>query len=125
MVLNHALGENLIFTVRLRCRQLAGLYLQHVAVGDHRDKIPRRRCVIPSGRRFRHGTGFVRWRPDKKPTNCTVYQLQQEARPSRLMPALKRCRGVKNAEAIATYRAARPTARSSCRTSTRRLDQSR
>ena len=42
-----------------------------------------------SGRRFRHGTRFVRWRPDKKPTDCTFYQLRQEARPSRLLPALK------------------------------------
>jgi ATP-dependent DNA ligase len=42
-----------------------------------------------SGRRFRHGTRFVRWRPDKKPADCTFYQLQQEARPSLLIPALE------------------------------------
>jgi len=37
-----------------------------------------------SGDRFRHGTRFVRWRPDKRPDQCTLEQLQQEARPSRL-----------------------------------------
>jgi len=29
-----------------------------------------------SNRRFRHGTRFVRWRPDKAPRQCTVEQLQ-------------------------------------------------
>jgi ATP-dependent DNA ligase len=28
-----------------------------------------------SGRRFRHGTKFLRWRPDKKPEQCTMDQL--------------------------------------------------
>lgn len=28
-----------------------------------------------SGRRFRHGTKFVRWRPDKKPDQCTFEQI--------------------------------------------------
>jgi len=37
-----------------------------------------------SGDRFRHGTRFVRWRPDKRPDQCTLEQLRQEARPSRL-----------------------------------------
>ena len=37
-----------------------------------------------TGDRFRHGTRFVRWRPDKRPDQCTMEQLQQEARPSRL-----------------------------------------
>jgi ATP-dependent DNA ligase len=32
-----------------------------------------------SGGRFRHGTKFLRWRPDKKPRQCTMEQL----RPSR------------------------------------------
>jgi ATP-dependent DNA ligase len=31
-----------------------------------------------SGGRFRHGTGFVRWRPDKKPAQCTMDQLEQK-----------------------------------------------
>jgi ATP-dependent DNA ligase len=37
-----------------------------------------------TGRRFRHGTGFVRWRPDKAPKQCTFEQLAPELRPSEL-----------------------------------------
>jgi ATP-dependent DNA ligase len=37
-----------------------------------------------TGGRFRHGTRFLRWRPDKRPDQCTLEQLRQEARPSRL-----------------------------------------
>jgi ATP-dependent DNA ligase len=37
-----------------------------------------------TGRRFRHGTGFVRWRPDKGPKDCTFDQLAPELRPSEL-----------------------------------------
>lgn len=33
-----------------------------------------------SGGRFRHGTSFVRWRPDKDPSQCTMDQVQQEGR---------------------------------------------
>jgi ATP-dependent DNA ligase len=29
-----------------------------------------------SGGRFRHGTKFLRWRPDKKPKQCTFDQLE-------------------------------------------------
>jgi ATP-dependent DNA ligase len=29
--------------------------------------------------RFRHGVGFVRWRPDKNPRDCTFDQLEAEA----------------------------------------------
>jgi ATP-dependent DNA ligase len=29
--------------------------------------------------RFRHGVGFVRWRPDKPPKACTMAQLKAEA----------------------------------------------
>jgi ATP-dependent DNA ligase len=29
--------------------------------------------------RFRHGTTLLRWRPDKKPRQCTFEQLQQKA----------------------------------------------
>jgi len=43
-----------------------------------------------SGDRFRHGTRFVRWRPDKRPQDCTFEQLRQEARPSRLFVTKKR-----------------------------------
>ena len=38
--------------------------------------------------RFRHGTKFLRWRPDKAVASCTFDQLQPEARPSRLIAAL-------------------------------------
>jgi ATP-dependent DNA ligase len=37
-----------------------------------------------TGRRFRHGTGFLRWRPDKDPTQCTFEQLAPELKPSEL-----------------------------------------
>jgi ATP-dependent DNA ligase len=37
-----------------------------------------------TSRRFRHGTGFVRWRPDKAPRQCTFDQLAPELRPSEL-----------------------------------------
>ena len=43
-----------------------------------------------TGHRFRHGTGFLRWRPDKAPRDCSFDQLVQEARPSRVMRLLKR-----------------------------------
>ncbi len=34
--------------------------------------------------RFRHGTGLVRWRPDKDPRQCTFDQLKPALRPSEL-----------------------------------------
>ena len=37
-----------------------------------------------TGRRFRHGTGLVRWRPDKEPRQCTFQQLAPALRPSQL-----------------------------------------
>ena len=37
-----------------------------------------------SGGRFRHGTKFLRWRPDKAPAQCRRDQLLQEADPARL-----------------------------------------
>jgi ATP-dependent DNA ligase len=33
-----------------------------------------------SGGRFRHGTSFLRWRPDKAPRQCTIDQLEHEGR---------------------------------------------
>lgn len=42
-----------------------------------------------TGHRFRHGTGFLRWRPDKAPRDCSSDQLIQEARPSRVLRLLK------------------------------------
>jgi ATP-dependent DNA ligase len=41
-----------------------------------------------TGDRFRHGTRFLRWRPDKSPRQCTFDQLQREARPSKMMKAI-------------------------------------
>jgi ATP-dependent DNA ligase len=38
--------------------------------------------------RFRHGTRLLRWRPDKAPKQCTLYQLRQEARPAKLIREL-------------------------------------
>ena len=32
-----------------------------------------------SGARFRHGTKFLRWRPDKRPKDCTLDQLSESA----------------------------------------------
>jgi len=37
-----------------------------------------------TGSRFRHGTGFLRWRPDKDPKQCTFDQLAPELKPSEL-----------------------------------------
>ncbi|HKR23651.1 MAG TPA: ATP-dependent DNA ligase [Allosphingosinicella sp.] len=37
-----------------------------------------------TGRRFRHGTKFLRWRPDKAPAQCRMDQLRPEAAPARL-----------------------------------------
>jgi ATP-dependent DNA ligase len=33
-----------------------------------------------SGGRFRHGTRFMRWRPDKSPRQCTLDQIERSAR---------------------------------------------
>ena len=38
-----------------------------------------------TGNRFRHGTRLLRWRPDKKPAQCTWDQLQREAPPAKLV----------------------------------------
>lgn len=39
-----------------------------------------------SGGRFRHGTKFLRWRPDKSPKQCTMAQVERESRsPLRLL----------------------------------------
>jgi ATP-dependent DNA ligase len=35
-----------------------------------------------TGRRFRHGTRFVRWRPDKAPRRCTFDQLDHQRKQS-------------------------------------------
>src|SRR6185503_6336934 len=41
-----------------------------------------------TGDRFRHGTKFLRWRPDKAPKQCTLAQLHAEAGPERLIARL-------------------------------------
>jgi len=41
-----------------------------------------------TGNRFRHGTRFLRWRPDKAPRQCGMDQLQAEARPAILDASL-------------------------------------
>jgi ATP-dependent DNA ligase len=42
-----------------------------------------------TGNRFRHGTKFLRWRPDKAPEQCRMDQLQREARPAELTATLE------------------------------------
>ena len=41
-----------------------------------------------TGGRFRHGTKLLRWRPDKAPEQCTLEQMQEEARPGKLVRAI-------------------------------------
>jgi ATP-dependent DNA ligase len=38
-----------------------------------------------TGGRFRHGTGFLRWRSDKSPRRCTMKQVEREAASSLLL----------------------------------------
>lgn len=42
-----------------------------------------------TGNRFRHGTKFLRWRPDKAPAQCRMDQLEHEARPAQLATSLE------------------------------------
>ena len=41
-----------------------------------------------TGDRFRHGTRFLRWRPDKAPAQCRMEQLHAEASPAQLVSSL-------------------------------------
>ncbi len=41
-----------------------------------------------TGNRFRHGTRFLRWRPDKAPEQCRMDQLEHEAHPAALTSRL-------------------------------------
>jgi ATP-dependent DNA ligase len=41
-----------------------------------------------TGQRFRHGTTFLRWRPDKAPRQCTMDQLGYELQPAVLAEVL-------------------------------------
>jgi ATP-dependent DNA ligase len=43
-----------------------------------------------SGGRFRHGTRFLRWRPDKAPGQCTMEQVEQPMRDAKLLLENKR-----------------------------------
>jgi len=43
-----------------------------------------------TGARFRHGTGFLRWRSDKAPRQCTFDQLEKDARPANLVAKILR-----------------------------------
>lgn len=43
-----------------------------------------------TGNRFRHGTKFLRWRPDKAPEQCRMEQLQPEASPVEIAAILRR-----------------------------------
>jgi ATP-dependent DNA ligase len=45
-----------------------------------------------TGERFRHGTTFLRWRPDKAPRQCTMDQLGHELRPAALADVLEETR---------------------------------
>ncbi len=42
-----------------------------------------------TGGRFRHGTTFLRWRPDKAPSKCKSDQLYEELRPEQLTKLLE------------------------------------
>ncbi len=42
-----------------------------------------------TGERFRHGTKFLRWRPDKAPGQCRKDQLQPETQPAELAATLQ------------------------------------
>jgi ATP-dependent DNA ligase len=43
-----------------------------------------------TGNRFRHGTKFLRWRPDKAPEQCRMEQLCPEVRPEAIERELAR-----------------------------------
>lgn len=60
--------------------------------GEVRPYVPLRHELVAevvydqiTGGRFRHGTRFLRWRPDKAPAQCTREQLVQELRPAELV----------------------------------------
>jgi ATP-dependent DNA ligase len=39
-----------------------------------------------TGGRFRHGTAFLRWRPEKRPSECTMKQVERESRSALNLP---------------------------------------
>jgi len=52
-----------------------------------------------SGGRFRHGTSFLRWRPDKAPRACTIEQVEQEGRSALALVPGRRKRTTRRARA--------------------------
>jgi len=50
-----------------------------------------------TGDRFRHGTKFLRWRPDKSPRQCSLDQLVREKRPAKLMADILKPRAARKA----------------------------
>jgi len=60
-----------------------------------------------SGDRFRHGTRFVRWRPDKAPRQCTFEQIAKPAGSLLALLALSKVKGVAAPSANAHARPAR------------------
>ncbi len=62
-----------------------------------------------SGERFRHGTRFVRWRPDKAPRQCTLEQIEP---PAGSLLALLRSAGGK----ISRKKKAKPRAKAKAKT---------
>ena len=41
-----------------------------------------------TGNRFRHGTKLVRFRPDKRPSQCTLEQIEPPAKPAKLIAGM-------------------------------------
>ena len=56
-----------------------------------------------SGGRFRHGTSFLRWRPDKPPRKCTIAQVEQEERSALKLLARWRPSQVVNARLLRAW----------------------
>jgi ATP-dependent DNA ligase len=41
-----------------------------------------------TGNRFRHGTKLVRFRPDKRPGQCKLEQIEPATKPAKLIAAM-------------------------------------
>ena len=41
-----------------------------------------------TGNRFRHGSKLVRFRPDKRPSQCTLEQIEPPAKPAKLIAGM-------------------------------------
>ena len=55
--------------------------MEHEAVGEWEPLAPKLVVEVQydhfTSGRFRHGTKFLRWRPDKAPRQCTIEQVEQ------------------------------------------------